>query len=488
MAIIGRNSEIGELDQVLNSGSAEFAVVYGRRRVGKTFLVNEYFKKKSHIYLYASGVKDGDKKQQLSNFTQALLEAFSLDISLDDFSFSSWEKAFRQLTDLIAKQAKNKKIIVFLDELPWLVTPRSRLMQTLDYYWNRHWSHNNNIKLIVCGSAATWMLSHLINEEGGLYNRVSRVIKLEPFDLRITRVYLKSLGLNYNYEQVLEIYMAFGGIPHYLNFLKKGLSATQNINETCFTAGHKLRDEFPRLFRSLFENHEACEEIVRVIAQHKYGITRSALLKKLKRSEDGGRLTARLRELEASGFIKCFISESREKGQYYKVLDEYSLFYLTWIEKTKRGRLAKNYWQSIAGTAGFHTWSGYAYETICEKHLIHICHALHIPDGSIAYNWRYAAGKNKDVPGAQIDLLFDRPDKTMTICEIKNNCAPYKIDKAYAENLQQKIKVYQQKSKTVKSIQLSFITNAGLKETMYSEALVFNSMSLKDFFLQLRED
>ncbi len=485
MAVIGREKEESVLKQIVSSHKAEFTAVYGRRRVGKTFLVTESFKHSPHVFLYASGIKDGSKEQQLENFTQALFECFGLDLSLPGFVFKSWPEAFKQLTQLINGLPKNKKIIIFLDELPWLATKRSRLIQTIDYYWNRYWSHDKRIKLIACGSAASWMLSTLINAKGGLHNRVTHSLKIEPFDLRTTKQYLKQLGLNYQNSQVLELYFAFGGIPYYLNFMKKGLSPTQNIEQACFAQHSDLRGEFDRLFKSLFESYQAHEEIVRVLAKNHYGISRGILAEKLRLSNDGGRLTKRLNELEESGFIRSFLSEHSEKGMYYKLIDEYSLFYLSWIEKTKRGRLVKNYWQTQINTGAYHAWSGYAFEAVCDKHLNQICKALNISDGSMGYSWRYTAPKKSNETGCQIDLLFNRPDNLITICEIKFNGAPFIIDKSYAMNLQNKREIYQKQTKASKAIEIAFITNNGLKKTMYSEELVANVMKLDDFFVKL---
>ena len=488
MNVIGREKEEVKLKQMVASERAEFVAVYGRRRVGKTFLVTEYFRESPHTFLYVSGIKDGTKQQQIANFTQALLECFQLDISLPGFAFKSWSTAFEQLTKLINRQHKNKKVILFFDELPWLATKRSQLMQTIDYYWNRYWSHDKRIKLITCGSAASWMLSKLINAKGGLHNRVTHIMKIEPFNLRLTKQYLKYLGIHYQNSQVLDIYLAFGGIPHYLNFMKKGLSPIQNINKACFTSGQELRDEFDRLFKSLFDSYQAHEEIVRVLAKHPYGISRGALIKKLKLSRDGGRLSIRLTELEESGFIRSFISEDNEKGTYYKVIDEYSLFYLSWIEKSKRGRLTRNYWQTQVGTGRYHAWSGYAFEAVFDKHLDQVCKALQIPDGSVGYTWRYVPPKKSNETGCQIDLLFNRPDKLITICEAKCNGEPFVIDKDYAHKLQNKMTIYQKKSKTHKTLELSFITTKGLKKNIYSESMVANVMVLDDFFVKIRQD
>ena len=478
-----RNKEIDELNHIITTNRPEFLAIYGRRRVGKTFLIRNYFKEKKHLFLPISGLKDSPMEVQLEMFTKAFMKTFNMEISIGgDFYFQTWKHAFEQLTKSIETQPKNKKIILFFDELPWLVTHKSRFMTMLDYYWNQHWSHDDRIKLIVCGSAASWMLSNIINEKGGLYNRVTQVLKLEPFSLAETKQYLEASGVRYNQQQILEIYLALGGIPHYLNLVKPKLSVIQNIENICFHNGGKLYNEFEKIFESLFNKSHIHEEIIRIIAHHKNGINRSSILEKCKLSHDGGYFTKRLTELKESGFIIKINPDGEKNNSYYKVIDEYSLFYLHWIEPSKTKHSKEGYWLQCSQTTEYKVWAGYAFEAVCFKHLHQIRTGLNIPAGSTGYAWKYTAKKHIKLPGAQIDLLFDRPDNAITICEIKHNDKPYKIDKDYAHKLLNKIEVYKKVTKTDKQIFLALITASGLKPSVYSEEYVCAHTVLKDLF------
>lgn len=320
--IIGRKKELQLLKEIEKSKEAEFVAVYGRRRVGKTFLIKEFFSKKG-LYLETTGTKDAPMVNQLKNFTLALSKTFAEGRPLK--TPPNWEEAFSLLTQELQSVPKSKKVTIFLDELPWLATKRSRLMQALDYYWNAHLSKLSNIILIVCGSAASWMLDHLIHAKGGLYNRLTRRILLEPFNLKETKEFLESRSLKVSQRQVLDLYMAIGGIPFYLKEVKKGKSSAQMIDDLCFKKTGLLHSEFKNLFKALFDQAETNLGIVRAIGKAKNKISRSQLIKVLGK-HSGGRLNERLEELEASSFIQCFIPYGKkQRDRFYRIVDEYTL-------------------------------------------------------------------------------------------------------------------------------------------------------------------
>jgi hypothetical protein len=337
---------------------------------------------------------------------------------------------------------------------------------------------------VICGSAASWLIQHIIDDKGGLHNRVTLRLHISPFTLQETRSYLKSRGINYNNHQILQIYICLGGIPYYLKLIEKEFSAIQNVNNLCFQKKGTLFDEFKNLFSSLFGHSEHHEEIIRIIAQKREGIERSLLEKSVKYK--GGRLTTRLRELEESGFIMSFVPWGKERSIYYKIIDEYTLFYLHWIAPKSKSRISKEltsrYWEEISQTAGWKAWAGYAFEAVCYKHLDSIRRALNIPEGAAAGVWRYTPPPKSSIPGVQIDLLFDRSDRVVHICEIKYCAQPYVIDKTYAKELLQKAEIYKKITKIEKQIFISMITSAKLKENMYSEEIVTSHMQLEDFF------
>lgn len=478
--IIGRKAEQSWLKRLFKSKKAELIAVYGRRRIGKTFLIREMGQKNGR-YMEAIGKKDADMRSQLFIFSQALKNSFP-EIELEN-AFENWMTAFETLTDTIKKHEKGR-FTLFLDELPWMVTQKSGLLQALDHYWNAHWSQMKAIKVVVCGSAASWMLDNLINAKGGLHNRLTATLNLQPFSLSETAEYLKAHGHRYTHQRVLDTYLVTGGVPHYLNQMKKSRSLLQNINDMCFNPNGLLHQEFPRLFRALFKSAEDNLQIIRLIAQKRFGISRNDLIKNLK-TQSGGTLTKRIEELEAAGFIKTFIPYGlNNRSQYYRVTDEYSFFYLKWIEpELKKGlSFSEGYWQSLSKTSSWNSWSGYAFETVCLKHIEPIRKALGLENiGCKTGSWRHKT-KDKHKTGAQIDLLFDRLDDALTLCEIKYTRQAFKVDKSYAKELMNKLDCFEKQTNNRKELFLALISVSNVKETAWSEELVDQVVLLEDLF------
>lgn len=481
--VLGRDKEKEVLEDAWNSKEAEFIAIYGRRRVGKTYLVRQYFSEKG-VYLEASGAKDKPTHKQLENFMKALSKTFFKDIPLA--TPASWDAAFDLLTKELQGLPKSKKVTIFLDELPWLATKRSGLLQSIDYYWNLHWCKLPNLLLIVCGSAASWMLEKLIYAKGGLHKRITRKILLEPYKLRETEQFLKSRGIQLNQKQILDLYMAIGGIPFYLKGIKKGLSAAQNINVLCFEKNGLLYDEFRNLFESLFERAETNLTIVREIVKHGNRISREDLIQATGISS-GGTLNKRLQELEAAGFIQSFLPFGRTaRDHFYRVNDEFSLFHLKWIEpflKSKEVDHEQGYWQNMVKTPAVSSWAGLAYEAICLKHIAQVRKALGLDKVVCKMgSWQHLPKKGSEEEGVQIDLIFDRQDGVITLCEIKYSEKSFVIDKAYAKKLIQKMDTFELRFKTTKQVFLAFITTMGLKSSVWSKELVHKEVTLKDLF------
>lgn len=481
-ALIGRESEVKVLDQVWSSAQAELLVLYGRRRVGKTHLVRSYFGDKG-TYLEFTGIRKGTLRRQLQAFSEKLSAALFLGIPIK--KPANWQEAFELLSTGIEKLKPSQKIVLFFDELPWMVTKKSKLLQEFDHYWNTKWSLKNNIKIILCGSAASWMIDNVVNSTGGLHNRLTRKMLLKPFDLSTTQKFLDSKGYKYNLQQITELYMVMGGIPYYLNNLVKNKSLNQNIESICFNKSGALYDEFTRVFESLFEHAEINLKLIRAIAKRRHGLSREDLIKDVKMTS-GGSLNKRLRELEAAGFIQNFIPYGREsRNTYYRVIDEYCLFYLHWIEpESVYGHdIAKGYWQSKHHSPQWYEWAGYSFENICMKHAEKIRQALDIQyvACSIA-SWKFLSKPGVNSDGAQIDLLFDRDDGVITIFEIKFADKMYTIDKEYAKNLAKKIDVFQTNTATKKQIMLVMIAANGLKQNLWSEDLIGGVVTLEDLF------
>jgi AAA+ ATPase superfamily predicted ATPase len=480
--IIGRREERKLLKKRLSSKEAEFIALYGRRRVGKTYLIKHAIEDVNARCIEVTGLKDGTLKDQLDIFMRAFEKTFQPAFPIA--TPTSWIKAFDMLTRAIDQLPKAKSFVIFLDELPWLATPKSGLLQALDHFWNTEWVNRPRIKLFVCGSAASWILDNIVNATGGLHNRLTASIRLKPFTIEETAEYLASRSVKLKSEQVLDLYLVMGGIPFYLKAVEKGLSAAQNINQLCFTGGGLLYEEFNRLYSSLFKNSEAYIKIIRQIAKKPHGIDQITLEKEMKLSSSGGTLTGRLNELEAAGFVISFVPYGHaKKGIYYRIIDEYTLFYLRWIEPVaNRIKLASsqaNYWQSKCLTAPWKSWVGNAFEAFCYKHIDKIARALKISTGFTVGTWRYIA-KSKEDRGAQIDLLLDRDDGVISIFEIKYSQTPFRITKQYATELGDKIDIFKEQLGIKKEVFLAMITLAGLFQNEYVDQLVTNELTLED--------
>ncbi len=483
MKLIGRNHEQAILKELLYSNQAEFLAIYGRRRIGKTFLIREYFKDKKVHFFNSTGSKDASLTDQVEHFTQEISKVFYGGIKL--VPGKNWDKTFEILTSAIASISKNKKIVLFFDELPWMATKNSKLLTTLDYYWNQHWSRDSRIKLIICGSSASWIVDKIISNRGGLHNRITKQICLLPFDLKETKTFLDSKNIKLTHKQVTQIYMVMGGVPYYLNNIKKGLSASQNIDTLAFTKDGLLTNEFDNLFASLFDMHELSIELIKVLAGQRGGVSQEEIFKKIGGIK--GKLgIQKLKELESAGFVIRFKPYLHSKrGIYYKIVDEYTLFYLDWILPIKDSLIHRTsvsgYWAKQQNVATWYSWAGYAFEAICYKHISQIRDALHLDVSSLASTWRFKSRTLYQI-GAQIDLLFDRPDDAITLCEIKFTNKPFHIDKSYSETLENKIRVFKEITRTRKQIFLVMISALGLQNSKYTDTLVSNIITLEDLF------
>jgi uncharacterized protein len=481
-----REIEEFKLSVCLSSTKSEFLAVYGRRRVGKTYLIRHYFTSKPVIFFNVTGQKDGPIELQLAHFSKALSHAFYQGAALN--TPSSWDEAFDALTKAMQTIPKNKKIVLFFDELPWMATPRSGILNALDYYWNQHWSIDKRVKLIVCGSATSWILDNIISNQGGLHNRITQQILLEPFNLANTKQFLRKIGVKLNHRQLCHVYMLTGGVVYYLSFIKPGMSSTQIIEELAFSKSSPLLGEFDLLFSSLFQHAEDHVKLIRLIASKRYGIGQQTLLNLAGTSFAGKKGLTKLKELEEAGFISRFLPfGNKQKGVYYRVIDEYTLFYLKWIEPikdslSKRGT-RPGYWAKQQSTPAWLSWSGLAFESVCYKHLFEISVALDLSALSLPYTWRHNPKKaDADDYGAQIDLLFDRDDDSISLCEIKYSDSPYVINKAFVDTILRKKSVFEKHSKTKKQIFIALIAANGIKKNHYADELIDGLVTLDDLF------
>jgi uncharacterized protein len=471
--IIGRKSELETLDRVFTSRKSEFIVLYGRRRVGKTFLINQKFDDFFSFRMTALANATGE--QQLVNFQTNFNATAESSLTLIDAP-TNWYNAFQELIKLLQSDTRPRKVI-FFDELPWFDTHGSDFIIALEHFWNSWASLRSDILLIGCGSAASWMVNKLILNQGGLHNRITERIFLQPFTLQETEAFLKSKGGVFDRYQLLELYMVMGGIPFYLDNVLVNRSVAQNIDRMFFTPGAILNIEYIALYRSLFNRYDKHVTIVEALAQKAKGLTRGELLAVTKLS-DGGSTSTILDELEQSGFIKRYFPFGKSKRDaLYQLIDPYSLFYLTFVKEAKAE--GQGAWLAQADSPKWRTWSGFAFEYICRYHIQAIKKRLGI-SGVYAEisTWRSQESAN----GAQIDLIIDRNDRVINICEIKFSIDFFSITKAYSENLRNKLMAFRTETGTKKTLFLTMITTYGLKQNAHSQQLVNDSMDMSALF------
>ncbi|MEJ0101348.1 MAG: ATP-binding protein [Bacteroidota bacterium] len=442
--LIGREQEIERLDKILLSGQSEFLAVYGRRRVGKTFLIRQYLK--DNIVFDFTGTKDGTKEQQLRNFFDEYLKRVGA--KKEKQPPSTWQQAFVYLTKYLKSLPKRKrKYVVFIDEMPWLDNPKSNFIPALEFFWNQHVSAMDNVVLIACGSASSWIKKKLIKARGGLYNRVTQRIKLAPFNLNETALFIDALGANLTQYQMIEIYMVMGGIPFYLKEITKGKSATQLIDEICFSPKGLLNGEYAQLYHSLFKNADHHIKIIEKLAARPRGMTRADIAMKTKISEAS--LSRALEELVECDFISFYEPLiNKKKEAIYKLTDLYSLFYLKFIKANKSG--GKGTWAQLSNKSTFTAWSGYAFENIYMMHINQVKKALGISGiYSTTSSWLFKG--NDALPGCQIDMIIDRADQTINLCEAKFTKENFAITKTYAAQLRMKKSIFRQATQTKKT-------------------------------------
>ena len=450
--MIGREAEKEDLVRFMESKKSEFVVVFGRRRVGKTYLVREFFG--DTFSFYHTGMANTEKEIQLRNFNSSLQKYGKMPYP----KVTAWLDAFEQLIHLLSHKKQREKKVVFIDEMPWMDTPRSDFVQALEFFWNSWASAQKDILLIVCGSASSWITNKLIKHHGGLHNRITRQIYLRPFNLGECEKYFKKHNIVLNRHQIVENYMILGGIPYYLSLMKKQFSMAQNIDSMCFAEKGILRNEFENLYASLFRNCENHVKIVNALSKKAKGMTREEIIKN-SRLPDGGGLTKTLEELELCGFIRKYKSfGKKERQSLFQLTDFFTLFYFNFMSDNKFND--ERYWTNFIENARQRAWSGYAFEQVCLAHLPQIKRKL----GIAGVLTNTTAWRNSE---AQIDLLIERNDKVINLCEIKYAQEKFIIDKKYDENLRNKRAAFKRETKTTKAVHLTMITTYGVKHNEY---------------------
>lgn len=469
--IIGRESELELLDKYNKSGKSEFVALYGRRRVGKTSLVRYYFKDKFDFYV--TGVLDGTKTDQEDAFYDALVKHGYVGDKP-----KNWKEALNALGTILEKKKRKKRCVVFIDELPCFDTEYSGFVKEFGDFWNRMASWYDNIFLMICGSATAWMIRNVIDSKGGLHNRVTHEMHLRPFDLYKTEKYVRARKGKWDRLSILQMYMALGGIPYYFSLVDFSKSAAENIDALFFSQDAELRKEFRRLYTSLYKNPEQYLDIIKVLAISREGMTRDEILKKLKLAS-GKNISERLEDLVLCDFVSRQSNGGKVNSGIYRLVDFYTLFYLTFCNSEITDRA---YWRHTINTPPQNTWYGLAFERVCLCHIWQIIQSLRL-DSMLTkyYSWR----SKESVPGAQIDMIIERADGIINICEMKYSNSDYKHDIKDSRSLMNKVDDFVSETKTKKTIQTVLVTTYGLKmgdhADDFQKVLTMNHLFIEDF-------
>lgn len=470
--IIGRKYEFDLLESAVSSNESELIIVYGRRRVGKTFLVNQFFDNK---YTYKlTGVYNQPTSVQLERFASQLEEYSGNSHNVPE----NWYKAFDMLKQFLKESPNNEKKTIFIDEMPWLDTENSNFVAAFEQFWNGWASAEGNIVLVACGSATSWMTDKLLSNKGGLFNRSATRMFVRPFTLKETEDYLKYKGIEWTRYDIAECYMIMGGIPFYLKQLMPQWSYSQNIDNIYFREKGLLWDEFEHLYNTLFKQPANHIAVVEALAKKRMGLTRNEIIKATK-LHDNGNLKQILNNLINSEFIRPYHFFGKQKKDIvYQLTDFYTMFYFNYI-KDNHGRDA-HFWTNSVDNPSRRAWAGYTFEQLCLYHIDQMRKAIGISAVQCETStWFHRA--NETTKGAQIDLIIDRRDRVINVCEMKFSVNEYVIDKDYSETLRNKIELFRSETGTKKALQLTLVTTHGVKQNMYSNQ-VQSQVTLDDLF------
>ena len=460
--LIGRKKERKLLQDIFHDESSHFLAIYGRRRVGKTFLIRE-----AYGYRFAfqhAGLSGASLKEQIYAFMSSLKDAGYQTKAKP----RNWLEAFEELKELIRQSTEQKKVI-FIDELSWMDTRNSDLMTALEHFWNGWASARKDILLIVCASATSWILSKVVHNKGGLYHRLTAQIHLKNFTLAECEEYVRARGIVLNREQILQYYMIFGGVPYYWGFLEKGYSLSQNVDRILFAEDAPLKDEFQYLYASIFRNPKVYLRIVETLSLKKVGMTREEIIE-LAGIRNSGDLTTKLEELESCGFIRRYYSYGmKKKNAIYQLMDNYTLFYYKFLADRPQD---EHFWTNQLNTPSVNVWMGLAFERVCLEHVDQMKKKLGITGVlTEAHAWYCKADPDKGIGGSQIDLLLVRKDQVINLCEMKYANAEYLITDKTIRSIRHKIEDLIRVTGTRAVIHPTLVTSYGVVDNAYAHEI-----------------
>ena len=469
--MVGRKEELAALKRYYVSGKAEFVALYGRRRVGKTYLINEFFH--SRYAFYITGVIDGDKSEQMAAFAQGLRK-----IGYSGRVPKNWMDAFFELENILdEKMREGERCVLFIDELPCFDTPKAGFVRALGHFWNSWAQSHKNVMLIVCGSATSWMIKNIIDNHGGLHDRITHEMHLHPFNLYETEQMLESCDVRWDRLSIMQIYMALGGIPYYLEMLQPSDSVASAIDRLFFGRDALMADEYDRLFKSLFKDPSPYLEIIRVLAKARQGITREEILRETK-MVDNGHFSEYLTNLVKCDFIRYYFVKStriKKTDGFYQLTDMFVIFYNTFLQQPVTDA---HFWSLHTNTTLLNTWYGLSFERVCMLHIPQIKHALGIDRiGVEYYSWR----SKESAEGAQVDLLLERADRIINLCEMKYSVQEFAIDKDEDLKLRNRQGVFKEETETKCAVVPIMVSTYGMKANKYSGG-IYQQVTMEDLF------
>ncbi|MBQ6156662.1 MAG: AAA family ATPase [Bacteroidales bacterium] len=473
--IIAREAEMAELKRCYESDRSEFVIVYGRRRVGKTFLVDTFFDKK-YDFTYVGGHKLS-KAKQLRGFAKALKKVAGMK---HQPKFDSWEDAFDALEEYIESLPQDKRKVIFIDEMPWIDTPQSEFMEAFETFWNGWGARRTDIILIASGSASSWMMDKLVDNPGGLHGRITSNLYIRPFTLKETEEYLRNRGIRWSHYQILQLYMIMGGVPFYLSLLDSKQPLIGNIDRLFFRKNAELRTEFDELYNAVFNKAGKYLEIVSLLNGNHDGLTFTEIQRST--TLDGERLTTALKNLERCDFIISFQQfGNKSRGKLYRLVDFYTLFYYKFVDAIDSKD--ETWWTHNYNSHSVESWQGYAFELICFTHIAQIRQSLGISGiSTAASSWRYIPVKTEEGKKAQIDLVIERGDRNINLCEMKFSGGPFIIKKSYAEDVRKRTQLFREKEKVSYGLFQTFVTTFGVADGVNKD-IVDSEVTAEDLFV-----
>jgi hypothetical protein len=477
--LIGREKEMAELQRSFEADRSEFVIVYGRRRVGKTFLIDNFFNY-TYDFSYVGGHRM-NKQKQLRYFAKALKKYARLNLQP---KFSNWDDAFDALEEYLETLPEDKRKVIFIDEMPWIDTPQSEFVEALEMFWNGWAARRRDILFVASGSSTSWMVDKLVENQGGLHGRITNNIYVRPFTLNEAEKYMQSRGAVWDRYQLLQTYMVIGGIPFYYSLLNVKESLVQNIDRLFFRINGELRNEFDELFNALFTNTDNYTNVIKALNSVRGGMTREEIERST--NLDSSLLSKILKNLERSDFIIRYSQfGNKTKGMIYRLSDFYTLFYYRFIAGFNSQD--EEWWSHNYTSHAVEAWQGFSFELLCFAHLKQIKQKLGISGISTsASSWRYVPNKNalSNVPkpqGTQIDLLIDRGDRVINICELKFSVNQYRITDDYENSLRKRMEIFKDNTKTTKTLVCTFVTTRGVSDGLH-KSIVNSEVTMDDLF------